>query len=208
MKADNTDSKILAVLMEDGRASFREIARRTSLTTPTVSSRVARMIKAGLIQKFVPVFAPDSLQRGVVALVVLKVESDPEGVAERLAALSEVEGVYLTTGENEITVKVAIETVQSLHSFLRENAKQSDGLSLVSSQIVTRVVKDSPASPLPGPLNMDLRCDYCQGEVTSTRPYNLAAGSSRYYFCCKTCRAAYLEKHGARLARIKSTRQG
>jgi Lrp/AsnC family transcriptional regulator, leucine-responsive regulatory protein len=207
LKADAIDNKILAVLMEDGRASFRKIARRTSLTTPTVSSRVTRMIKAGLIQKFVPVLAQDSVQRGVVAFAVLRAESDPEKVAGRLAEMSEVEGVYLTTGENEITLKVAVETVQGLHSFLRENAKERDGVSLVSTQIITRIVKNSLPPLLPGQLTIDLRCDYCRGEVASTRPYNLVAGSSRYYFCCKTCRAAYLGKYGARLARIRGTRQ-
>jgi Lrp/AsnC family leucine-responsive transcriptional regulator len=207
LKTDTIDNKILTVLMEDGRASFREIARRTSLTTPTVSSRVTRMLKAGLIQKFVPVLAQDSVQKGVIAFAVLKVDSDPEKVAGRLAEMSEVEGVYLTTGQNEITLKIAVGTVQSLHSFLRENAKEMNGVSLVSTQIITRVVKNSLPSLFPGPLTIDLRCDYCRGEVASLRPYNLMAGSSRYYFCCKTCRAAYLGKYGARLAKIKGTRR-
>ena len=61
--------------MDDGRASFRQIAQRTALTTPTVSARVARMMKAGLIKKFVPVLSADSVDRGVLALVTLKTTS-------------------------------------------------------------------------------------------------------------------------------------
>ena len=206
MKADDVDNKIIAVLVEDGRASFREIARRTSLTTPTVSSRVGRMIKAGLIQKFVPVFSEESVRGGIAALVVLKAKTGAERVADTLANVDGVEAVYLTTGDNEITLRIAVETVQALNSFLKENVSERNGVSLVSSRVITRVVKDSVPSPLLRPLAINLRCDYCQGEVASARPYNFAAGSSRYYFCCKTCRAAYLNKYGTRLAKIKGKR--
>ena len=50
---------------------------------------------------------------------------------------------------------------------------------------------------------MNLKCDYCQEEVSRARPYTIAAGPSRYYFCCKTCRRAYLDKFGSRLAKTK-----
>jgi hypothetical protein len=39
--------------------------------------------------------------------------------------------------------------------------------------------------------------------VSRARPYTIAAGSSRYYFCCKTCRNAYLDKFGSRLAKTR-----
>ena len=73
---------------------------------------------------------------------------------------------------------------------------------MTSSQIITSIVKEEPASLLPGGLAMNLKCDYCGGDVTSSRPYTVAAGSSHYYFCCKTCRKDYLAEHGKRLAKI------
>ena len=51
--------KILRALMRDGRASYREIATRTSLTTPTVSLRLSRMGKGGLVRGFEPVIEVD-----------------------------------------------------------------------------------------------------------------------------------------------------
>jgi hypothetical protein len=73
---------------------------------------------------------------------------------------------------------------------------------VASSQIVTSIVKEEPPSRLPSDLTINLKCDYCHGEVTSSRPYTLAAGPSHYYFCCRTCRKAYLDKYGARLAKL------
>ena len=203
VKADAVDVKIIEALMDDARASLRQIARRTSLTTPTVSARLARMMKAGLIKKFVPILSADSVNRGVLALVTIKIgSSSAEKTAKDLARLREVEAVYLTTGQS-ITFKVTLDSVQRLRSFLNENVLRRRGAEITSSQIITSTVKEEPPSLLPSMLAMNLKCDYCRGDVTSSRPYTLGAGSSHYYFCCKTCRKVYLDKHGQRLAKTR-----
>ena len=203
MKADEIDVRILGALMEDGRASLRQIAKRTSLTTPTVSARMTRMTRAGMIKKFVPILSPGSIGRGIAAMISLKVESSSaERLAEDLAKLQEVESVYITTGQG-MTVKVALDDVAGLQAFLNRSLLARRGVSVVSSQIITSVVKEEPASAIPTSLTIDLRCDYCHEEVSRARPYTIAAGSSRYYFCCKTCRNAYLDKFGSRLAKTR-----
>jgi DNA-binding Lrp family transcriptional regulator len=202
VKPDAIDTKILEALMEDGRASFREIAQRTSLTTPTVSARFARMKRAGLIKKFVPVLSSDSVHPGVMALVTLEAGSASlQKIADDLAELREVEAVYMTTGQS-ITLKVNLDSARELQSFLARNILKRRGADVTSSQIITSTVKEEPASLLPGSLIMNLKCDDCGGDVTSSRPYTIAAGSSHYYFCCKTCRKDYLVEHGKRLAKI------
>ena len=163
---------------------------------------MARMTKAGLIKKFVPVLSPDSVNRGVMALVTLKAGSALlQKIADDLAELREVEAVYMTTGQS-ITLKVTLDSAQELQSFLARNMLKRKGIDVTSSQIITSTVKEEPASLLPGSLIMNLKCDYCGGDVTSSRPYTVAAGSSHYYFCCKTCRKDYLAEHGKRLAKI------
>jgi Lrp/AsnC family leucine-responsive transcriptional regulator len=204
LKPDATDLRILEALMEDGRASLRQIARRTSLTTPTVSARIARMTRAGLIKKFVPVLSVDSVNPRVLSLVTLKVSSAvAEEVARDLALLREVEDVYMTTGQG-ITLKVALDSPQGLQSFLKLGALAKSGVDVTSSQIITSVIKEEPSTLLPSAMSMNLKCDYCSEEVTRSRPYTVAAGSSHYYFCCRTCRKAYLDKYGSRLENLGS----
>jgi DNA-binding Lrp family transcriptional regulator len=196
--------RILASLMEDGRASFRQIAKRTSLTTPTVSARVARMVRAGLIKKFIPILSPDSLSSGVTALVTLKVGADSlEKVARQLARLPAVEDVYATTRQ-DLSLKVGLEKAQDLEPFLNQRFLKRPGINVTSSQIITLFGKEKPAPLALSPaIVMNLRCDYCHGEVMSNRPYTMAVGSSHYYFCCKTCKKGYLDKYGKRLAKLR-----
>jgi DNA-binding Lrp family transcriptional regulator len=203
LKPDGVDSRILEALMQDGRASYSKIAKRTSLTTPTVSARMARMYKAGMIKKFVPILSPDSISRGVFGLIALKVDSSSaEGLAEDLAKLPEVENIYTTTGQG-MTLKVALETVAGLQTFLTRNLLRRPGVSVASSQIITSIVKEEPAPFSPATLTMNLKCDYCHEEVTRARPYTITTPASRYYFCCNTCKKAYLDKFGSRLAKPK-----
>ena len=107
----------------------------------------------------------------------------------------------MTTGQS-ITFKVSLDSVQELRSFLNEKVLRRRGAEITSSQMITSTVKEEPPSLLPSMLAMNLKCDYCGGDVTSSRPYTLGTGSSHYYFCCKTCRKAYLDKHGKRLTKM------
>ena len=203
MKPDAVDTRILEALMEDGRASLRQIAQKTSLTTPTVSARFARMKKAGLIKKFVPILSLESINQGVLALVTLKVEpSSAEKFLRGLTELPEVEHLYTTTGQN-VALKLALEEVRSLELFLKERVLGRPGVTLTSSEIVTSVMKEEQLSRVPGALTMNLKCDYCHGQVTSARPYTIVVGSSHYYFCCKTCKREYLDKYGDRIAKLR-----
>lgn len=203
MKPDQIDARILGALIEDGRASLRQIAKMTSLTTPTVSARFDRMKKSGMIKKFVPVLSPDSVERGVFAIIYLKVNSSSvEKLGRDLSKLPEVENIYVTTGQG-ITVKVALSDVADLQRFLNRSVLARAGVSVISSQIITKVVKEEPAPLSPDALIMNLRCDFCHEEVARARPYTLNTCPSRHYFCCKTCRNAYLEKFGPRLAALK-----
>jgi Lrp/AsnC family transcriptional regulator for asnA, asnC and gidA len=203
LKPDEIDTRILEALLEDGRASRRKIARRTSLTTPTVSARMDRMLKAGLIKKFVPILSPESVNRGVFAIVSLKVNSSSaEKLATDLSKLPQVENVYMTTGQG-LTLKVALDDVSGLQAFLSNTLLVTPGVSVASSQIITNVVKEEPAPFSPSTLTMNLKCDFCHEEVARARPYTLVASPSRYYFCCKTCRKAYLDKFGSRLAKAR-----
>jgi DNA-binding Lrp family transcriptional regulator len=203
LKADAIDVRILEALMDDGRASFRKIAKRTSLTTPTVSARMDRMFKAGMIKKFVPIISPESINRGVFAIISLKVKSSSaEKLARDLSKLPEVENIYATTGQG-LTIKVALEDVAGLQEFLSRSLLARPGVSVASSQIITSVVKEEPAPLSQAALTLNLKCDYCHEEVSRARPYTIATGSSRYYFCCKTCRNAYLDKFGSRLSKTR-----
>ena len=204
MKLDPIDLVILKELNADGRASLRQIAKKSSLSTPTVSSRFERMKKAGLIQKFVPVLSPDvSDDSSLLAFVTLNVPSSSiEKIAKELGGKPGVIGVFVTTGVNNLVLRVSVRNAQSLQRFLTSAEFRKLGVEVTGSQIITETVKDERPLPFMDEIHMKLSCDLCKGEITSSTPYTIRVASTRYYFCCKTCKATYLQKHGDRIRTI------
>ncbi len=203
MKPDSVDLSILKTLIDDGRASMRQIAQRTALSTPTVSARIARMRKAGLIRGFVPILSSSSLDRRAIALVTLKVPpSRVEIVAKKLARLPEVEDAYVVAGPY-VLLKLALESPQILQKFLADNASLGSDVELASTQVVTEIIKEGPVTLEAAKLTIRLKCDYCDGDISSGRPFRVRVNKSDRYFCCKTCKRAYLEKYALRLSKLR-----
>ncbi len=55
IKLDSIDTAILNALSNDGRKSFRQIAREIGASAPTVKLRYERLISTGLIKSIAPV---------------------------------------------------------------------------------------------------------------------------------------------------------
>ena len=56
IEIDDRDVTILKSLLKDGRKSFRQISRKTGITTPTVKARFDRLINIGFIKSVSPIF--------------------------------------------------------------------------------------------------------------------------------------------------------
>ena len=206
MKLDPLDILILKELSADGRASFRDIAQQTSLSTPTVSSRYERMQRAGLIRKFAPIFNLEAVDNaGILALVTLSAPlSTTDQIASDLGKLDQVFEVIVTTGRDNIVLKLRLENVQSLQKFLSSPSLKKRDVKVSGSQIITSTVKDEYPLPFSEGFHLNLRCDLCKGEITNPKPYTIKVASTRYYFCCKTCKSEYLQKHGRAIQKLNA----
>ncbi|MDG6904211.1 MAG: AsnC family transcriptional regulator [Nitrososphaerota archaeon] len=204
MKLDPIDIIILKELNNDGRASFREIAKRASLSTPTVSTRFERMMHSGLIQKFVPIFNSEASENpGILALITLNAPaSKTKHIAQEFQRMQEVYGVCITTGQNNLLLRVSLQNAQDLQRFLDRPIFKMKDVTVVANQIIIENIKDNHPLPFSGAFQIRLRCDLCKQEITSSKPYTLKVGPTRYYFCCKTCRKTYMGDHASRINKL------
>jgi len=60
---DDIDIGIVTSLQQDGRKSFRQIARDLDISTPTVQTRYQRLINIGLIKSISPVIDSSNLKK-------------------------------------------------------------------------------------------------------------------------------------------------
>lgn len=192
--------------MEDGRRSFRRVASQVGVTTPTVENRLRKMVDSGVIRKISPILDIDKVERGIAAFILLRVDLPRVStVAGSLTPLEEVRNVFLSTGEANVILRVVTHTSEKLQDFLDSKIAPLEGAHLVSSQIVTRTLKDEQGIPLFEEMSIGLKCDYCGGDV-SGKPFILDVGQGKRFFCCKTCLTSYKEKYGSRLRDLSAKR--
>ena len=116
---DELDTKIISLLQEDGRASNAGIAREVGVSEGTVRRRLKRLIKEEFI-RVVALLDPGKMGYASEALVGVRVDPDKiDQVAERLAALEEVNWVAETTGSFDIFAWATLESSTTLGIFLR-----------------------------------------------------------------------------------------
>jgi Lrp/AsnC family transcriptional regulator for asnA, asnC and gidA len=207
MKLNGIDIAVLNALLQDGRASLRDIARKTSLTTPTVSYHYSRMVKSGLIKKFTPILDQGMVGKGINAFVMLRTKAgDTSNVSKKLLSIGQVSALFVTSGENNILLRVNCADMRELQELLNVTLPKLVEGEVVSSQLIVDTVKDEQPVTLSSDIAVSLKCDLCKGEIASERPYNIRVGSTYHYFCCRTCRKSYIEKYGKRMKRINAQR--
>src|SRR5580658_2574078 len=86
---DDADRKIIGVLQGDGRCPYGTIADQVGLSEAAVRRRVQRLREAGIME-IVAVTDPLQLGFSRAALVGIRVQGDVRLVADKLAAIDEV----------------------------------------------------------------------------------------------------------------------
>lgn len=103
---DETDIKILQLLMSNARRPYSETADIVGLSAPAVSGRVARLQEMGIINRFTLDLDRSQLRKGIPVLLTLEIASDGPGVASVKDVLLDegaVEHVF-TTAEAALVV--------------------------------------------------------------------------------------------------------
>jgi Lrp/AsnC family transcriptional regulator for asnA, asnC and gidA len=101
---DTLDQRIIEVLQENGRESFRSIAGQLGVSEATVRSRYARLCADDILQV---VGVTNPLGLGFEqALVGVKTAGSPQPVADEIASWDEADYVVITAGQYDLVVEL------------------------------------------------------------------------------------------------------
>jgi Lrp/AsnC family leucine-responsive transcriptional regulator len=196
---DRIDVLILRALLEDGRRSYRTLAKMTGVSTPTVESRTRRMFETGFIKRISPIFNTDKMTEKLTALITFRVnDTQLQDIAAKFSDLNEVRSIFLITGESNLMIRVVVNDSRELQDFISGRTAEFGNMKVVSSQIVTKSIKDEQGVIISDDLGISLTCDYCKGDVAG-KTFKLKVGQGERYFCCKVCLTSYKEKYKTRI---------
>ena len=142
-KIDKTDVKIANLLVEDGRMSCAEIARRAGgISERSARYRLERLIQEGVI-KVSAIANPQAVGYSIVADVWLHVEADQiREVAQKMTEFECVSYVAYSIGETDVSVQVIGRNTEEVYRFVTEVIGKTPGVIKTITSIVPRVLKD------------------------------------------------------------------
>lgn len=118
---DQMDRKIVQILQDNGRASLKEIAAETYLSSPAVSARINRLEKEGILGRYIA--APDLKKMGYHIQAFIQLDLSPKQKNDFYPFIENCKNVLecnCITGEFSMLIKVAYPTTTELDDFINE----------------------------------------------------------------------------------------
>lgn len=149
---DEIDRRILRALRKQARLTNNELAETVGLSPSPCWTRVRRLEDGGYIESYVAVLNQAQLGLGDTVIIEVTLDRHDEDQIQKfgqaLADLPEVLEAYLTTGEYDYFIKVAVDGTAGYERFLRERLYKVPGIRHSRSSFALKCLKRE-LSPAP-----------------------------------------------------------
>ena len=127
---DDTDRKILALLLEDAKMPYTEVARKVHVSGGTVHVRMARLEELGIVQGATLKIDYAKLGYGVNAFlgIYLLKSSLSSSVTEQLREIPEVVNIHYMTGGYSLFARLVCRDTHHLRDVLHDRIQVIEGI--------------------------------------------------------------------------------
>lgn len=132
---DDVDRRILAILRDNARESFTEIAETVGTSEGTVRARIKKMVDEGTIRKFT-VRTAGSHVKALIEVAVTNNVGTSE-VAGKIRSWDGVEAVWEVTGENDIVVVADCPNTSDLNAII-DRIRDVPGTQATRSRLILK----------------------------------------------------------------------
>ncbi len=150
MTLDSTDRAILQALLEDSRASQRELSRIVGVAQGTITNRLKKLESQNIIQGYSVVLDPESVGWSMTIMAGLRIAKGKMiNVQQKIAADPRVFSVYDVTGDWDSMVLARVRDRADLDD-LTKTVFTLEGVTRSFTHVVLNTVKeDGFAKPAP-----------------------------------------------------------
>ncbi|MDO5823902.1 Lrp/AsnC family transcriptional regulator [Methanobrevibacter sp.] len=146
IKLDDIDIKILKIINEDVRTSYRQISRSLDVSVGTVHNRIDKMVKIGVIKKFSPVLDHEKLGFVLTTIIGVRVKGEKlKSWEEKTMYNKNIVGIYDVTGEYDAILIAKFRNTNELNGFIKELLKNPI-IERTYTQTVLEVIKEDMGS--------------------------------------------------------------
>ena len=130
LEIDNTDLKILGLLMQDANMPYTEIGKRIFVSGGTVHGRMKKLEQMGVVKGSQLVIDSTKLGWDISAFLGIYLDKSSlyAEVSQQLEAIPEVVNVHYTTGIYSIFAKIVCRDTQHLREVLHDKIQKVSGV--------------------------------------------------------------------------------
>ena len=146
---ETLDSKAVRLLMQNGRATWAQLAQHLDLSAPAAADRVRRLEERGVIRGYAALVDPETTGYPLTAFVAVAFDRPDRRRAflKRIAALPEVAECHHVAGDDDYLLKVRCRGTQDLDRLLLDSLKTIPGVR-TRTTVVLGTTKESVQVPL------------------------------------------------------------
>jgi len=129
VKVDKTDQKILSELSKDSSISIPKLSEKINVNSSVVYSRIKRLVKKKLIERFTIEINNKELGYGVKSLTGINMDSKQrDNVIQELFKIPGVREVSEVTGRFDILVTMYAENLGEMYRIVSDNIGKIQGI--------------------------------------------------------------------------------
>jgi Lrp/AsnC family transcriptional regulator for asnA, asnC and gidA len=134
---DNTDLRILEILMQDAKRPYTEVARKVNVSQGTVHVRMNKMEEAGILEKTTLRINYAKLGYDITAFIGIYLEKSAlyDKVLDKLKDIPEITNIHYTTGNYSMFVKIHCRDTNHLKEVLHDKMQQVEGIERTETMI-------------------------------------------------------------------------
>jgi DNA-binding Lrp family transcriptional regulator len=150
-RLDGLDTAILAQLQADARRSNRDVAAAVGVSPTTALDRTRALRDRGVITGATLEVDLASIGRPVQALIAVRIRPPSrrniEGFRNWVSALPDTLGVFVTSGNEDFLVHVAVADNDSLYAFVIDRLTERPEVADVRTSVIYEHVRNRGIAP-------------------------------------------------------------
>jgi DNA-binding Lrp family transcriptional regulator len=143
MVIDEIDERILKHLLVDARQSARQLALKLGMSTVTVLSRIKKLEKANVIQRYTAIIDHEKIGYTLTAIIEIVAKNDKVvGIENEISKFENVCGVYDITGSTDTIVIAKFKERNELSKFVKGLASISNVENTITHVVLNTAKED------------------------------------------------------------------
>ena len=142
MKIDIKDRKIINVLLDNSRLSYRQIAKKINLNIVTVINRIRKLEKEGIIKKFTISLDYSKLGYDFPVMIDARVLKGREiEIGKRINNHPNIFSIYDITGDYDLNILARFKTRKQLDDFIKELPRR-EAIVRTNTKLIIGTIKE------------------------------------------------------------------